>query len=168
MKNVKRLALSFTISCALLLATASVFAGVAGAAPKGPPPPAPQCSAYHTIASSGYIGYSYYNVQARIEQQYTPGGGNCTQWRPVIDIYPFATHTFAFVCERFTSNGSNSYDSACLYNVALTGGHTWSFAAPWWKPSADFHCQGPYAAKTSADDFAGGSDTATSPYECMP
>jgi len=153
---------------AIVLALTFVAAFATGAS-AAPPPRVPDCSSVRTIANSGYIGYTYYNIRARTEELYTAStGASCSQWRPVIDIFPFATHTFAFVCERFTSNGSNSFDSACLNNVALTGQHTWSFAAPWWKPFADFHCQGPYAALAWADDFAGGNDHATSPYVCMP
>jgi hypothetical protein len=82
------------VAVALTLTLAALPAPAAMAAPKSVQPHVVECSAYRTVAATGWIQNDYLEeAQVRIERLYTPGGADCNSWRAAVQYDNYAPYS---------------------------------------------------------------------------
>lgn len=128
-------------------------------------PKVADCSAFHTVADSGYHTFDSGNVwvKARIERQYTPGGANCNAWRAVADVGSNTNIGVHYIQRDFclsTSGLCGYYYNGQDWNFT-GGGATWSFITAWVDLSYAPGCR--WSARASLSGYA----SIYSPYTCV-
>jgi hypothetical protein len=117
---------------AVALSLTFALAGSASASPRVQPR-STECGSVHAVSTSSWFETNDFRFRAIMEQAYTAGGGNCSEWRSRVDIYMYHTAFVAPVNTCMYETPNFCYSPRYGTNGAtITAGTTWIFVGDWY------------------------------------